>query len=47
VVLRAPSRSFSRAARHCVMRRTYQAALDHGGHKVPGRTGPVKVRFTR
>jgi outer membrane biosynthesis protein TonB len=46
-VVRTPSRSFSRAAKHCVMRRTYQAALDHDGHKIPGRTGPVIVRFTR
>jgi outer membrane biosynthesis protein TonB len=46
-VLRTPSRSFARAAQHCAMRRTYQAALDHAGHKIPGRTGPVIVRFTR
>jgi outer membrane biosynthesis protein TonB len=46
-VLRTPNRSFARAARHCAMRRTYQAALDHAGHKIPGRTGPVIVRFTR
>ena len=46
-VLRTPSRSFARAAQQCAQRRLYQAALDRDGHKVPGRTGPLTVRFIR
>lgn len=46
-VLRTPSRSFARAAQQCAMRRAYQAAIHREGHKVPGRTDPLNVRFVR